>query len=74
MKSVYELILENSKIEGGKFVISFNKEMIERLFKDWEKIDTYTRTVVEGRFKTKQKYPDLNDLIAFLHDRLQSLK
>lgn len=72
MKSIYELLMQDS-LEGRAITIKLNREMIERIFNDWKKIDTGTRTLVEGRLKSKQKYPDLNDLLAFLWDKKGAL-
>lgn len=68
-KSIYEMLMNNWKIENNTLVLTFNKEMIERVFKDWQKIDTQTTIINEGRIKRKQNYPDLNDLIAYLWDK-----
>lgn len=65
MKSMYELLIDNFEEEKLKLT----KEMSERLKKEWDKINNKQMTLIDGRERFKQKYPDINDLIAFIRER-----
>jgi hypothetical protein len=74
MRSIYEELMGNNEIKDGLLTIRLSEESINKIFEDWKKIDTGTRTLIEGRLKSRQKYPDLNDLISFLWDNKNKLK
>ena len=60
MKSVYERLLNRP--------IEIDRETLDMILSDYEKIIKRQNSLVDGRLKTKQIYPHLNDLITRLKE------